>query len=365
MKQLLYGALIGLILILAVISVRAKTNGAPILTYVYSNSMEPLIKVNDAFLVCPVKKLAVGDIIMYRPMVLKAPYITHRIIAIGESGYITKGDNSAYKDQDNGEPEVIKEQIIGKVVTINGQPLIVPGLGNISAHVQEKLGNNSRYLSGVFLLFAILTFFVGKKNKKKRKNRNRWRLRHVYQILVILSACTIIVSIYHGSRVSKLQYLVSEYPSNQGDQIELNKPDQLVLKIKNNSFFPVWTIVSGIDPLSVHEAPEYLWLRSEGTVLFDVAPQNKIGLYQGYVQVYNYPILLPRAGIQLLHQASPFFAVLATGLAMALWIHILLLILNHIHGFEDWIPLRAIRDKVLQRRIKRAKAKLLGRRKLK
>jgi signal peptidase len=93
-KKTLIGTVALLVLAAIVISSGGYRNGRPAITYVYSNSMEPLIKVNDAFILWPASHWKTGDIIMYRPQVLNAPYITHRIIGIGESGYITKGDNS-------------------------------------------------------------------------------------------------------------------------------------------------------------------------------------------------------------------------------------------------------------------------------
>ncbi|HWT75407.1 MAG TPA: S26 family signal peptidase, partial [Mobilitalea sp.] len=88
MKKLMYGVLIGIVLVIIFIA-GTYTKGTPILSYVYSNSMEPLIKVNDAFIVWPKSNYQLGDIIMYRPVVLEALYITHRILAIGDTGFIT------------------------------------------------------------------------------------------------------------------------------------------------------------------------------------------------------------------------------------------------------------------------------------
>lgn len=357
-KKYIYGALISFVIVMGIIYANVQTKGAPVLTYVYSNSMSPLIKVNDAFLVWPVKNPDVGDIIMYRPVILKAPYITHRIIAKGEKGYITKGDNSPYEDQESEEPEVTPDRIIGKVVTINDVPLIIPGLGKVSSYMESRLGNATKTLSFLFLILGVITAILDRKQKKKRKSRNRWRLRHVYKALIIVSACTVIISIYLGSQVSQIEYLVSKYPGSQGDHIQVGKEDQLVINIKNKGIFPVWIIVSGIEPLSVNEAPDYLWIRSGGTVLMNVKPQYSTGRYQGYVQHYHYPVLLPRTWILWLHNISPFFANLATGMAMAFWVRLLFLLLSHVHGLEDWIPLKSMKDKLLKRRIKRTKARL-------
>ncbi len=363
MKKILYGALLGLILIIFMFRLGSKTSGAPILTYVYSNSMEPLIKVNDAFVVWPTKNVKPGDIIMYRPVVLDAPYITHRIIAIGDPGFITKGDNSPYRDQESGEPEVIVDRIVGKVVTINGQPFVIPGLGKISAGFQSSLGRYSKFASILFLMLGLFASVYEKRHhKRRRKTKHRLRLKHVYRALIIIAICSIIIIIYLGSRVTQIRYLVSEYPSSLGDQVEVAKMGQLSMEIRNNGFVPVWSFVTGIAPLSVNEAPRFLWPRSEDTVLLNVLPHEATGMYQGYIQIYHYPILLPRPWIESMHQINPILAIALEGIAMGLWFKLLFYILGHFHGFEDWIPLRAIKDKLANRRMRRAKAKFLGRR---
>lgn len=361
MKKIIYGALFGLILVIVILSVGANTNGAPVLTYVYSNSMEPLIKVNDAFLVWPSSDYEVGDIVMYRPHVLEAHYITHRIIAVGNNGYITKGDNSPYKDQDSGEPEVLSDSIVGKVVCINGQPLILPGLGNLSSTL--KIDKYSKYLSGIFLILAIITLLTGnKRNIRKRKSKHRIRLRQVYNGALVLSMFIVILSIYLGSQVTQIQYLVSEYPGNLGDQIEVNKSGKLVMQVKNSGFIPVWPVVKGIDPISFSDGPQFLGPLSTKTLLLDVVPQHQTGLYQGYVQVYYYPILMPKTWVEFLHEINPFLAIMAEGLAIGILSWLFFTVISNIHGFEKWVPLRAFKDKITNRRLNRAKAKLIGRR---
>ncbi|HWT76465.1 MAG TPA: signal peptidase I [Mobilitalea sp.] len=362
MKKFMNGALFGLALAVIFIFAGTYTKGAPILSYVYSNSMEPLIRVNDAFIVLPVSKPQVGDIIMYRPIVLNAAYITHRIIAVGEDGYITKGDNAPYRDQESGEPEVMKDRIVGKVFTIHGQPFVIPRLGSIPSSLKIGVGGYSGYLSIIFLILGLVTAFFGSKGfLRKRKPRHRIRLRHIYRAIVWITILSVMLSIFLGSRVSQIKYLVSEYPGTLGDQVEVNKPGQLVMEIRNKGLFPEWTIISGIAPLSIAAAPEYLPPRSKETVVLNVIPQRKTGIYQGYIQVYNYPIVLPRAWIVFLHGLHPVIAIVITGITAGLWGTLLFKILSHVHGFEEWIPLKARKDKLLERRMKQVSAKVIGR----
>ena len=362
MKKLMYGVLIGIVLVIIFIA-GTYTKGTPILSYVYSNSMEPLIKVNDAFIVWPKSNYQLGDIIMYRPVVLEALYITHRILAIGDTGFITKGDNAPYRDQESGEPEVKLDSVIGKVVTVHGQPLVIPGLGRVSKVVQSKIGRNTRYLSALFIALGLIIAIVGgRSTTRRRKPRRRLRLHHIYRLIVIIIVLSGVISIFLGSRVTQIKYLVSEYPGTLGDEVEVNRPGHLIMELSNNGLVPVWTIMKGIAPLSVSKEPEYLLPLSKKRVVIDVLPQRQTGIYQGYVQIYNYPILFPKAWLTYLHRLHPALAIAATGLALGLWITLLFKILNHVHGFEGWIPLAAIKDKITSRRLKRAKAKIVGRR---
>lgn len=361
-RKIFIGALLGLLFMAATLWAVARANGAPVLSYVYSDSMEPLIKVNDAFFIWPDQEPSIGDIIMYRPAILPAPYITHRIIDIGDYGYVTKGDNSPYIDQESGEPEVTLDRIAGKVVTVNGQPILIPGLGNLSAILRGGIGAYAKGLSGIFIVLAAASMFTGRHNNRKRKSRHRFRLRHVYRFITILAALLVMISIYMGSGVSRVKYLVSEYPGSTSDQIEVNKPGTLIMEIKNNGIFPAWTIQQGIDPINVSDGPGYLMPRTGAPAILKVLPRRETGIFQGYIQAYQYPILMPRTWTVFFHNQHPVLAILMNGMAFGLWSALFFKLLNHVHGFEEWIPLSAIKNKLSERRMKRIKARIIGRR---
>lgn len=350
-------------LIGAVILVFTGKNHVPLFSYVYSESMEPLIKTNDAFIVWPGTRYKTGDIVMYRPRVLDVKYVTHRIVGIGSEGFITKGDNSYYADQETGEPEVLKEQIAGKVVTVNGNPIVIPGLGKFSAGLQDDLGKYAKYLSYVFFFAGIFSIIVEVCSKRKLKPRHRIRLGDIYRVVTIVAAIIIMVSIVIGSRVTQVKYLVCEYPGTLGNQIEVGKHGQLVMKVENRGLIPVWSVSKGFMPLDINEAPEYIKPLSEETIILDVLPQKSTGYYFGYVQVINYPILLPRFIVVNLHKISPILAIIATGTSFMLWCKLLFYLTGRIPGFAKWIPVKAIKDKLNKRRIRRFKVKYLAKRK--
>jgi signal peptidase len=365
MKKIILFVWITFLSVVVIMLLAANLRGIPVLTYVYSNSMEPVIQVNDGFIVLPQRVLKVGDIIMYRPVNLQAPYITHRIVGVTEYGYHTKGDNAPCQDQDNGEPAVCKDRIVGRVVTIDGRPLIFPGLGKLASCIHSGLDRYFVKLSMVFFGLGIVAALLsGKHAKRRRKARYRLRLRHIYHGISLLAAIFTVISVCLGSGISKVRYLVSEYPGKTGDQVEQNRPGQLTMAIKNVGFFPVWTFISAETPLQAHDFIQCIMPRHEEKMILDVLPQHKTGMYYGYIRIYKYPVFLPRVWMVLMHRIHPVLAAIVVGFAIGLWLHLFFMMMNHVHGFELWLPLHAIRDKVFDRRMKQAKTKMIGRRKV-
>jgi hypothetical protein len=190
------------------------------------------------------------------------------------------------------------------------------------------------------------------------------RLGDIYRIIILFIVAITVISIYVGSTVAQVKYLVSEYPGNLGDQVEVNKPGTLLMVVRNSGWVPVWAVLTGIPPLSVREAQELIWPRSFGKVTLDVLPHRSTGVYMGYVQVHNYPAVLPKTLVLYLHNISPALAIITTAIGMGLWFTLFFALLNYIPGFHHLIPLKAIRDKITENRLKRARAKYFGRRRI-
>jgi len=161
-RLFLYTVLITFILIISffLIFFRPTTLGGdtryePVLT----GSMEPAIPVGGVVIIKPEKyeAIQVGDIICFK--FSESTLITHRVVAINEEGFITKGD----ANEENDPKTVKKEDLVGKVA------LILPLAGYIGSFIQTPLG---------FILFLFIPavsiilyevrniIFELKKNKK-------------------------------------------------------------------------------------------------------------------------------------------------------------------------------------------------------
>ena len=128
-----------IVLIIAVLLVAQHLN------VVVSGSMEPVMYRGDIVVLEQANLLGfhefnpediqVGDIVVYNAAWHEGPVI-HRVIEIGEINgttvYKIKGDN-------NNAPDpyyVTQGQIMSRVVTLNGHPLIIPKIGYISIWIR-------------------------------------------------------------------------------------------------------------------------------------------------------------------------------------------------------------------------------------
>ena len=112
---------------------------------VVSGSMEPVMYRGDLVIIDPhPSAVQTGDIAIYKATWTPTPEnVIHRIIQIGELQNGTsvmefKGDNNPVPDP----YWVYPDQIVSKVVTINGHPLVIPKIGYISIWFKELLGQN-------------------------------------------------------------------------------------------------------------------------------------------------------------------------------------------------------------------------------
>lgn len=113
------------------------------LNVVVSGSMEPVFSKGDIVLTEKVnvlginefdpENLEVGDIVIYKAKWYNHNLVIHRIVGgykdkNGNKYYITKGDNNPVTDPENVYPK----EVVGKVITINNNPVYIPKIGYIT-----------------------------------------------------------------------------------------------------------------------------------------------------------------------------------------------------------------------------------------
>ena len=105
---------------------------------VVSGSMEPVMYRGDIVIVDQnPSSVQVGDIVVYKATWVNEDVI-HRVKEIqelpnGTTYLITKGDNNLVPDP---YPVKYPDQVISKVVSINGQPIIIPKIGYLTLWIR-------------------------------------------------------------------------------------------------------------------------------------------------------------------------------------------------------------------------------------
>ncbi len=116
---------------------------------VITGSMEPAVSVNDMVVIHEQESYEPGDIVSYQS---GSMLVTHRVIAVTDGGYITRGDAN---NTDDGE--IAREAVVGKVV------LVIPKAGYAIAFLQTPLG--MLVMTGV--LFALVALPMGRKEESE------------------------------------------------------------------------------------------------------------------------------------------------------------------------------------------------------
>ncbi|MFA4669822.1 signal peptidase I [Pyrococcus kukulkanii] len=275
--------------------------GRPVfVSYVYSDSMYPTLKRWDVFFINPLSKGDVGDIIVFN---LSGKWTVHRVYAITEEGYITKGDNNVATDQQDGKnPPIPRDQVIGKVITVGGKPVKIPGLGK---HVNSPLG---MALLGVAGLLSIVS---DSEVKRRRKRRVVITTEQVYIGLAGLLAMTMIfvgsmswggIDVTYASTLAGGQKEGWYLP---GSVVEKN------VTISNPSYIPMLVIAEG---KVLDRTAFVLKGHEEISVPIRIEVPEETRVYRERISVYSYYPILPLSIVERLYSIEPHLPLIIEGL---------------------------------------------------
>jgi signal peptidase len=108
---------------------------------VISDSMKPVFERGDIVLSQAIsKEPQVGDIVTFKAREVLNP-VTHRVVSIQGNFVSTKGDNNPMAD-DYG---TTKNDVIAKAVVIDGQPVVLKGVGSYFILDMTQQGAISKY----------------------------------------------------------------------------------------------------------------------------------------------------------------------------------------------------------------------------
>lgn len=141
--------------ILVISLVVGQLIGQPILLgYVTSGSMAPTLEAGDGFVAVPEPlsgEIEDGDVIVFEAVELQGGGLTtHRVVEVTENGYITKGDNNPFRDQEGAEPVVTDDRVFATALQVNGEVVRVPEIGTGIAKIRETAESAQTITADVF-----------------------------------------------------------------------------------------------------------------------------------------------------------------------------------------------------------------------
>ncbi|ASJ06443.1 signal peptidase I [Thermococcus pacificus] len=320
MKKLIENIIVFIVIMFLITSVMGFVLDRPVLiSYAYSESMTPTINKGDLFFINPLSKGGeVGDIIVFHR---RDGWTVHRIFAVTDEGYITKGDNNVATDQQDGAyPPVNREDIIGKVMAVGNHPLVIRGGGALIESARSKLTNI--YAVAVILLLGAFLTFSGGNNRRGHGRKKRFlklSMRTVYAVVSVgIVAGFIFVTVASWGTLA-FTYS-STLASGQmegwylpGSTFEKN------LSIENRAIYPFHYFIGtkSVRVTILNEKQFKIDGKGSHEVLMKVSVPEDTKIYREEIEVRSYPAILPGRLVAAMYKINPYLPLIPYTLELA------------------------------------------------
>ena len=343
------GIVIGLLILLAV----AVPASAPLqISYVSSDSMSPTIDTNDGYVLIPAGTVHAGDIITFYSEE-RGTYVTHRATEIRPDGIVTKGDGNPSPDQASGYPLVQPSDISGKLLTVGGNPVVIPYLGTVLSAITSYW-----YLVAGALAAYLLSGAAEKNRQRTRANVLRGREVVLPVIVLVFVAGVMFVSLGAVQQTDIYTVTAQSTPLPLTLTVGESTTESITLQMTRSPFARVVTETEGMEiirttpesataPDSQSAATLTGWLPWElvesttQTLEVQIPAQETTGPHATGIQVHSYPAVLPGGIITMLHGLHPLVAAITT-----VGTSILPLYLGYWLLVDPTIPLRGSRSRL-------------------
>jgi signal peptidase len=328
-----------LVVVLVVAMLLGQLLGQPVfLGYVSTNSMEPTLEAGDGFVAVPaflMGKPEPGDVVVFRARTLHdGGLTTHRVVAETENGYITRGDNNPFTDQDDDEPPVTDGQIVAYALQVNGEVVAIPGLGTVVSGVQSAIAAPFEGVGtdrvGSVLVFAGIALFVlaGLAGDRGYRDTSRGRDREgviaawivvAFSVAVVVTFATAAMVV--PATVHEFGLVTTENPTGESQVVRPGENATAEYELHNAGVIPVLVMQEpASDGVSVD--PERVVVGGGERTPVNVtmqAPGDR-GRYLRSVRETRYLLILPAGLLAALHSVHPLLGVVAVDVVVAAFV---------------------------------------------
>ena len=322
--------------VLAVVSlVVGQFLGQPVLlSYVETGSMQPALAPGDGFVAIPAGiagGIGPGDVVTFDAQEIQGGGLTtHRVVEETERGYITRGDNNPFTDQDGGEPVVQDADVVAKALQVGGGVVVIPHLGTVAMGFQSALQSVQTWLAVTFgvrsfqgtqglayivfglslVAYAVDWYLNAGSRDRETRDRSRDDGTSVFAILgvlalVLMATATAAMVVPGGTQ--EYGVVSAEFESENPTVIESGTSQEIEYVVPNAGLVPVYAYVTPASP-DVDVDPQRLSVgsRGEASTTVTLSAPDETGYYRLFVVEHRYLAVLPPGIVDELYGVHPW-----------------------------------------------------------
>jgi signal peptidase len=309
--------------------------GQPILlSYVETGSMAPTLAPGDGFVAIPAAVaggVETGDVVTFEAEQIQGGGLTtHRVVGQTDQGFVTRGDDNPFSDQDGGEPPVRREQIVAVAWQPGGSVLVIPHLGTVVGGIEGALGTlqtrlasllGTESLLGVqglaYLLFgatAVLylvdLYLDGGSHERETDRETGTNVRLLVAAMALGLAVAATAAMAAPAGAQEYDIVSAEFDSERAFVVRAGTSTSFTYPIGNDGFVPVVAFLEpgsdavAVQPREVRVGPNEV---ANATVTLSAPPET--GAYRRYAAEHRYLALLPMSIIRTLYGIHPWLPV--------------------------------------------------------
>jgi signal peptidase len=322
------GVVEALLIVVLISLLLGQALGQPILLgYVTTDSMEPEIAAGDGFVVLPTAvtdDVEEGDVVVFEAQQLQGGGLTtHRIVDRTSEGYVTKGDNNPFTDQDGPEPPVSDRQVRAKALQVGGSVVTIPHLGTavdgargIVARVAgpttpgDSVGGILVVAGAVLFVVAGLTGSADRPTARERTRPNVLDRRLLFGLLLLVVVVPTTAAMTIPSGTTEYAVLGAEQTDEDPLIVQPGGETTVEYRTENDGMVPTVVVVEpGGDGVSVADRTATVPSGSAAATNVTLQGPPDAGVTYRDVTERRYLALMPAGAVVALHDVHPWVAI--------------------------------------------------------